>query len=656
MQKKNASQPPGQVGSDPGAANSRRSFKISDPLGMTRLRINVAPSAKGGPALRTQVPNESQTVAARLEKYTRWLGGQNEENEARKPQLPVTPDSREAASFVVANPQTDSGRANQIEPDDAHVHYTTNWQAAISNLEDRDQITSVSPSSLRPVHRPASKPGRSALIPVGPVAQGSSPDQRGQTNHDQVPATARPKSKPNIRIDARSSGIKSQIANINRRAVGEQDAEPSVGSNFAMPIERKIELDGLQRVDSLPVVRGPHFNDHPKTGVAGVVPVGAGTSQALASVANPVSVESTNHSQLESAGPAGQIESDQGESDMSNSAGTPTASAGTSNSGTTTSSGRFSSPAYESLVRNSTTVESKARDASGSTDHSQPGDFSAGGASIRDLWDYSIAGPPRHETIARVDDALRGGETPGQAKETSESTGTRREDLASKDLLVSVAAWEVNDFSWPQVVENMVRSDSSIGLGKSTLKMLSPANNRLIVTSPARQSGATTIAAVTARRLAQAGRKVLLVDADFTKPDLSRQLGLPVNHSWLNVVNANRDPGDAVVQSTKTGICIMPLVRVLTRVTWPRFFLDTLSPLIERLRPDFDVVLVDVGPIDQFQTELSSADRLIDAVLVVNNLSRPELGGMDLIRNSMTNLGIEKIAFAENIVPVRSER
>ena len=185
-------------------------------------------------------------------------------------------------------------------------------------------------------------------------------------------------------------------------------------------------------------------------------------------------------------------------------------------------------------------------------------------------------------------------------------------------------------------------------MAAAATKSLSATEQRLAVMGCGRGPGTTTISMFVARVLAAKSKRVLLVDADLSKPDLTTRLGLPATLSWMNVINENHKCGDAIVRSIHTGICVMPVSRLAARVTWPDYIYDCLAGILDGVRRHFDVVIIDIGPSSQLIRELSRPNLLVDSAMLVHNVRIPDRSLYVRNQNELNSFGIKKLVVAEN--------
>lgn len=115
-------------------------------------------------------------------------------------------------------------------------------------------------------------------------------------------------------------------------------------------------------------------------------------------------------------------------------------------------------------------------------------------------------------------------------------------------------------------------------------------------TSCHRAEGRTTLILSLARVLARRTGRTLLVDADLNGPVLSRTLGLMPSAGIDDVIEEDRVLADALINYESEHLWVLPLRsrmgharKLLSHPGWPR--------LMTRLRRDFDLVLIDGGPL-----------------------------------------------------------
>ena len=128
----------------------------------------------------------------------------------------------------------------------------------------------------------------------------------------------------------------------------------------------------------------------------------------------------------------------------------------------------------------------------------------------------------------------------------------------------------------------------------------------VLVTSAVAGEGKTTVASHLATSLARAGRKTLLVDGDLRRPALHQLFELPQQPGLSEVLLGEVESADAVQPTTLEGLS------VITAGQWDRDVMQalargSLAGVFEKLRQEFDFVIVDSHPV------LAATDSLVIA-------------------------------------------
>jgi capsular exopolysaccharide synthesis family protein len=147
-------------------------------------------------------------------------------------------------------------------------------------------------------------------------------------------------------------------------------------------------------------------------------------------------------------------------------------------------------------------------------------------------------------------------------------------------------------------------------------------NHQVIqVTSPLPGDGKSTLAANLAVTLANSGKRVLLVDADFRRPTLHKLFG--INSPATGLVSVVNDEVDAEFAAIETEIPNVSLLPVNERTSNPAELLSNpnFKALLEQLRQQYDFVLVDTPPLLAV-TDPSAVAAQVDGVLLVLRIRR----------------------------------
>ena len=118
----------------------------------------------------------------------------------------------------------------------------------------------------------------------------------------------------------------------------------------------------------------------------------------------------------------------------------------------------------------------------------------------------------------------------------------------------------------------------------------------VLVTSAMTLEGRTTVASQLAASLARAGRRTLLVDGDLRRPALHALFDVPLEDGLCEVLRAEANVADVIRPSHAEGLwlltagyCDVDSIQALATVQ--------LKPVFEKLRSDYDFIVVDGPPI-----------------------------------------------------------
>jgi polysaccharide biosynthesis transport protein len=201
-------------------------------------------------------------------------------------------------------------------------------------------------------------------------------------------------------------------------------------------------------------------------------------------------------------------------------------------------------------------------------------------------------------------------------------------------------------------VELVTWRDKSSGLADSFRSVLASilhstengaAPRIILVSSATRGEGKTTIVSNLGIALAEINQRVLLIDADIRKPRLNGVFNL--TNTWglsdvLRETSSLRDsPLEALVQRTE-----IPGLNVLT--SGPRtnsitslLYSNRMLELLQRLRCDFDHVLIDTPPMLQIP-DARILGRLVDAAILICRAGKTDRDAALAAKRRLTDDGI----------------
>jgi polysaccharide biosynthesis transport protein len=164
--------------------------------------------------------------------------------------------------------------------------------------------------------------------------------------------------------------------------------------------------------------------------------------------------------------------------------------------------------------------------------------------------------------------------------------------------------------------EMSVRYEESIRMLRSAISLLSAnhALGTLLITSPGPAEGKSTTAAHLAAACAQAGKKVLLVDADLRRPTLHKKFGITKKIGLADVLAHRILPVDVIVEVDIPGLFVMPAGPSMLNAA------DLISfgfaSVLNQVSRNFDLVIVDAPPMLGV-SETQDIATMVDGVLVI---------------------------------------
>jgi capsular exopolysaccharide synthesis family protein len=143
----------------------------------------------------------------------------------------------------------------------------------------------------------------------------------------------------------------------------------------------------------------------------------------------------------------------------------------------------------------------------------------------------------------------------------------------------------------------------------------------IVVTSPGPREGKSTVASNLAISLAEAHRRVLLIDADLRSPRMHSVFKLANDRGFSNILNEDTPieayPLAPVIQATEVpGLSVLTAGSAELTNLGGMFYSSRLVHLLERLRADFDHVVIDTPPLLLF-SDARVLGRFSDGVLLV---------------------------------------
>lgn len=168
----------------------------------------------------------------------------------------------------------------------------------------------------------------------------------------------------------------------------------------------------------------------------------------------------------------------------------------------------------------------------------------------------------------------------------------------------------------------------------------------IMVTAPSPKDGKTTVACNLAAGLALNGRKILLVDADFRRPEIHRIFGFQNEVGFSGVLSGQTQFKEAVQESQVPNLSIMtsgPKPPNATELFESQLYND----FIERASEEFDHVIFDTGPFLVVSESFAMAPR-VDGVVTVVRAHKDSRGILARMRDTLRQVKAEHLGIVLN--------
>jgi polysaccharide biosynthesis transport protein len=170
----------------------------------------------------------------------------------------------------------------------------------------------------------------------------------------------------------------------------------------------------------------------------------------------------------------------------------------------------------------------------------------------------------------------------------------------------------------------------------------------ILITSPSPGDGKSTIACNLAAGLALNGRRILLVDANFRRPELHRVFNLANEQGFSDVLNSIDLFSQAVQETQVPNLFVLPSGHKPTNAT-ELVESQLLVDFIERCLEDYDHVIFDSGPL-LFVSETVGLAPRVDGVVTVVRARINTRGVLSRMRDTLRQVKAEHLGVVLNAV------
>jgi capsular exopolysaccharide synthesis family protein len=171
----------------------------------------------------------------------------------------------------------------------------------------------------------------------------------------------------------------------------------------------------------------------------------------------------------------------------------------------------------------------------------------------------------------------------------------------------------------------------------------------IVITSALPGDGKTTTAVNLAVTLAHQGQRVILIDAETRRGTVHDMFGIPPAPGFFDLMYGQASPGECIRRVEMEGggtIDVLPLGSAPSVNPADLLVAGRLQPLFERLRPQYDYVLIDTPPLNLF-TDGALIGAHADALLLV---ARADKTDRDELRYAVQQLRNVNVTLAGTIL------
>ena len=177
-------------------------------------------------------------------------------------------------------------------------------------------------------------------------------------------------------------------------------------------------------------------------------------------------------------------------------------------------------------------------------------------------------------------------------------------------------------------VESQTMAAEAYRALRTNLSYVSPAKppRVIVVTSALSGDGKTTSASNLAVTLAQQNKRVLLIDAETRRGNMHTLFGIEATPGFFDLLYGQATPGECIRRVSLEGtghLDVLPSGGMPNANAADLLVASRLAPFFERLRMQYDYVLIDTPPLNLF-TDAALIGAHADATLLVARADRTE--------------------------------
>lgn len=173
---------------------------------------------------------------------------------------------------------------------------------------------------------------------------------------------------------------------------------------------------------------------------------------------------------------------------------------------------------------------------------------------------------------------------------------------------------------------------------------------KIVITGPSIRDGKTTFACNLATSLARSGKKILLIDGDFRKPDIGRLLNVPRESRCLQDALVENKIERAVSTAASAGLDVLAADSQSLLAPYELLTSPQTAEQIERLSRKYDHVIIDTPPVLAFPDALIWA-KLAGAVILTGFAGHTAVPDLKETNQRLAEIGVRILGTVLSNVP-----
>jgi Mrp family chromosome partitioning ATPase len=212
---------------------------------------------------------------------------------------------------------------------------------------------------------------------------------------------------------------------------------------------------------------------------------------------------------------------------------------------------------------------------------------------------------------------------------------------------------QVDRFAWPKICErlNAEAAGPIDQLTDALIALVREGRGVLGLGSCSQGEGVTTLTMAVGRRMVERGLRVALVDANWSDPQLAQRLGLLPQVGWDETLAGRLPLEEVAVESIEDRLVVLPVCTPCEVDTDDE---KRVAATLDTLSKHFDVVLVDLGGLEDRDKVATPPARAVDAcltgVVLVHNVRLVTPDRLADFRRSLTAARMVAVGVVENFV------